>query len=205
MLNLEIFGQRVRALRMEKNMTQQQLADAMFVSRKTISNWETGSSVPDNTLLPRLASHLGVETHELLDAMYSGEGEPNILVVEREARVLKSFVQLITDTLPEAQVYGFDAMSEVLRFFSGNQVAAAFINVELLGDDAINLAQMMNALSPKTNIIFLARNYDFADKAMQARASGYVLLPLSREKILEEIRHLRNPVRGLTTLTPAMQ
>ena len=38
MLTMDLFGQRIRSLRMEQNMTQQELADRMFVSRKTICN-----------------------------------------------------------------------------------------------------------------------------------------------------------------------
>ena len=46
---LEIFGKRIRALRQEKNLSQQQLADLMFVTRKTVSNWENGNRMPDIT------------------------------------------------------------------------------------------------------------------------------------------------------------
>lgn len=40
----EHFGKRVRELRIRQNLTQQQLADKIFVARKTISNWEAGVS-----------------------------------------------------------------------------------------------------------------------------------------------------------------
>ncbi len=197
MLKLEDFGQYIRSLRVEKDLTQQQLADLMFVSRKTIGNWETGARLPDISMLSRLARHLGVETYELLDAMYGEDEPPVVIVVEKEPDILKSFVQLIIDTLPEAQVFGFDAMSEALSFASGHRPAMAFINVEQLGEVGLNFARTLTSIYPKINIIFMARDLDNADKAVTLRASGYVILPLTAEKIRQEVAHLRYPVRGL--------
>lgn len=37
----------IKSARIEKGLTQQQLADAVFVTRQTISKWELGKSVPD--------------------------------------------------------------------------------------------------------------------------------------------------------------
>ena len=60
-LSLEAFGQRIRTLRMEKNLSQQQLAELIYVSRKTVGNWEAGNRLPDITMVSRLAVCLGVE------------------------------------------------------------------------------------------------------------------------------------------------
>lgn len=57
---------RIADLRKEKNITQQQLADYMGVSFKTISKWETQSSMPDITALPMLAEYFQVTVDQLL-------------------------------------------------------------------------------------------------------------------------------------------
>lgn len=41
------FGNNIKKLREEKNLTQQQLADKLYVSRQTICRWENGSRCPD--------------------------------------------------------------------------------------------------------------------------------------------------------------
>ena len=198
MLTLDLFGQRIRSLRMEQNMTQQELADRMFVSRKTICNWETGSRLPDVSMLARLASRLGVETYELLDEMYGGEEDsPIILRIEKETAILNSFVQLIGDTLPEAQVFGFDNFSEAQRFAGSNRVAVAFIDVELHEDSGFVLAKLLQSISPRINIVFLTRDFTQSDAAWGIHASGCVLMPLTEEKIRDEIANLRFPVRNL--------
>ena len=65
MLTLEAFGQRIKALRTAQGLSQQQLADLIYVTRKTVGNWETGNRIPDLTMLSRLAECLGVETYVL--------------------------------------------------------------------------------------------------------------------------------------------
>ena len=47
-------GEKIRQARREKGMTQEQLAQALFVSRQTVSNWENGRTEPDYQTLTRL-------------------------------------------------------------------------------------------------------------------------------------------------------
>ena len=58
-------GAMIRALRKEKGYTQQQLAELLNVSTKTISKWETAKGYPDISLLETLAKVLGVSVTEL--------------------------------------------------------------------------------------------------------------------------------------------
>ena len=44
MVDYADIGKRIRACRLAKGMTQEQLAQALFVSRQTVSNWENGVS-----------------------------------------------------------------------------------------------------------------------------------------------------------------
>lgn len=61
------FGVFLRQLRREKGMTQEQLAERLCVSNRSISRWETGRNLPDFALLPQLAQLLGVGMEELLN------------------------------------------------------------------------------------------------------------------------------------------
>ena len=62
------FGTFLKQKRLEKGLTQKELAGILFVSESTISKWEKDVAHPDITLLPRLSEILGVTEHELITA-----------------------------------------------------------------------------------------------------------------------------------------
>ena len=59
-------GRRIRQARIEKNMTQMALADAMGVSYQAVSNWERGNAMPDISKLPELCELLGITFETLV-------------------------------------------------------------------------------------------------------------------------------------------
>ena len=61
------FGERLKEYRKERNLTQQELADRIQVSNKTVSRWESGGGYPDISMLIPLARTLGVTVDDLLD------------------------------------------------------------------------------------------------------------------------------------------
>ena len=54
----------IKSARIEKGLTQQQLADVVFVTRQTISKWELGKSVPDQASLVLLYQCLDIKDNE---------------------------------------------------------------------------------------------------------------------------------------------
>ncbi len=72
-MNQYVTGAMIKRLRESKNLTQQQLAEKMYTSCKTISKWETGRGYPDISLIEPLAGALGVSVIEL----FSGENVTN--------------------------------------------------------------------------------------------------------------------------------
>lgn len=60
------FGENIKRLRKEKELTQETLADFLGVSFQTISKWERGENYPDITTLPTIASFFNVTIDDLL-------------------------------------------------------------------------------------------------------------------------------------------
>jgi transcriptional regulator with XRE-family HTH domain len=60
-------GQKIQSLRRNKNMTQADLADALFVSRQSVQKWECSLTSPDISKLPDLAKLFNVSIETLLD------------------------------------------------------------------------------------------------------------------------------------------
>ncbi|MBO7363841.1 MAG: helix-turn-helix transcriptional regulator, partial [Lachnospiraceae bacterium] len=78
-------GRLIKALRKEKNLTQEQLAEAFFVSGKTVSRWETGSTLPDLLTLQNIADYFGVDIRELIDGeRFPAERKDDALPEEKE-------------------------------------------------------------------------------------------------------------------------
>ena len=61
-----VFGNNIKKLREENNLTQQQLAEKLYVSRQTICRWENGSRCPDLITAKKLALELKVSMDELI-------------------------------------------------------------------------------------------------------------------------------------------
>ncbi len=59
-------GKQIRQLRIQNKMTQDELADKLFVSRQTVSNYENGKSNPDLDMLMKLAEVLDTDVNTLL-------------------------------------------------------------------------------------------------------------------------------------------
>lgn len=59
-------NENIRKLREENNLTQQQLADKLYVSRQTICRWESGSRCPDLITAKKLAVEFNVSLDDLI-------------------------------------------------------------------------------------------------------------------------------------------
>lgn len=75
-------GYFIRECRKNKNLTQKQLADKLYVESKTISKWETGKGLPDVSIMKNLCNELGISLSELFIGDYIKE-ESNDLLIEK--------------------------------------------------------------------------------------------------------------------------
>ena len=72
-MDLQKIGTFLKELRKEKELTQEQLAENLNVSRRTVSRWETGSNMPDLDLLVEMADLYQVDLRELLNGERKNE------------------------------------------------------------------------------------------------------------------------------------
>ncbi len=72
-MNQLVIGKYISLKRKQKNMTQEQLAEKLGVSNKTISKWETGKCMPDYSIIKNLCDELEITVAELFDGETSGE------------------------------------------------------------------------------------------------------------------------------------
>lgn len=65
---MESIGKNIKTIRIKNNLTQDQLAQKLFVTRQTVSNYETGKSQPDIDMLVKIRQVLQVDIDELITA-----------------------------------------------------------------------------------------------------------------------------------------
>ena len=73
-------GKHIRRIRTERHMTQEQLAEKLFVTRQAVSAWETGKALPDVETLKRIAEALEAEVTEVI---YGVSQSPNLGKLKR--------------------------------------------------------------------------------------------------------------------------
>jgi len=72
-MNQSTTGKFISKKRKEKNLTQEQLAEKLGVSNKTVSKWETGKCMPDYSVVKDLCKELDISIAELMDGEESEE------------------------------------------------------------------------------------------------------------------------------------
>lgn len=130
-MNQQITGKFIAHKRKEKNLTQEQLAEKLGVSNKTISKWETGKCMPDYTVVKSLCEELGITVAELMDGeaseeksvrTYDEEQIMNLLKrtqdLEKQKNLLYGILLIVMGIALQALSHTLDG-SGVKDFFSG--------------------------------------------------------------------------------------
>ena len=66
-------GKKISALRKERDLSQEELAAALFVSRQSVSKWETGQSIPDADNIAAMCAYFGVSADSLIGCVPAAE------------------------------------------------------------------------------------------------------------------------------------
>ncbi|WP_295090777.1 helix-turn-helix domain-containing protein [uncultured Catenibacterium sp.] len=93
-MNQIMIGKFIAFKRKQKNLTQEQLAQILNISNKTVSKWETGKSMPDYTLVKPLCEALNISVSELIDGQTSNESvkinEDQLIELMRKTQQLEN-------------------------------------------------------------------------------------------------------------------
>lgn len=135
--------------RKEMNLTQEQLAEKLGVSNKTISKWETGKCMPDYSIVKPLCEQLNITVAELMDGSdaeeksvrtYDEEQIMDLLrrtqELERQKNILYGIVLIIMGIALQVLSHTFGG-SDVQDFLSGIllgiSVAEMLVGVYVVG------------------------------------------------------------------------
>lgn len=116
-----------------------------------------------------------------------------IIAFDDEKLALQDLVETIETTIPESKVHSFQSSDKALEFAGVRNVHIAFLDIVSDGLSGIELAKKFKDIRNDINIIFVTNYSEYALDAFFMYASGYVLKPITKEKILEQLENLRNP------------
>ena len=92
-------GKRIGALRRQKEMKQEELADRLGVSPQAVSKWENDQTCPDISLLPMLAQSLGVTVDELLSGKQEQQPVVQMLPQEQRKDIKDMTLRVVVDSV----------------------------------------------------------------------------------------------------------
>jgi len=104
-------GEKIKALRKQKNISQEVLAQVLGVSFQAVSKWETGTCMPDVTMIPAIAGFFEVSTDELFD----------FNLIEQETKVM-DIVGKAAEIRWERPAEAEEILRQGLKQFPGNEI-----------------------------------------------------------------------------------
>ena len=140
-MNQTAIGSYIARKRREQNLTQEQLAQQLGVSNKTISKWENGKCMPDYSIIQRLCEVIHVSLPELMDGedtaedsvrVYDDEQILDLLrrtqELERQRDILCGFV-LIVLGIASGAMSKTTGGTDVQDFFSGILMGLSVVEI----------------------------------------------------------------------------
>ena len=119
-----------------------------------------------------------------------------VIAVDDERFALENLAESIKQASSDAKIHRFRYPEDALDFARGNPVDVAFLDVEMVGMNGVELAQRLKIHHPDINIIFSTGYGHYRDAAFDLHASGYLTKPITPEKVKKELDNLRRPVRN---------
>ena len=188
-----LFSETLKKIRMEKGLSQTQLGKQLFVNQSTVARWESGSRLPDAEMVTQLSRILDVDVSTLLLAAAKSEESPHIIIVDDNKAILSDSLTVLDKVLPAATIRGFIWPQQAIDYARMNPVALAVLDIELGTASGLDLCQTLLDINPQTNVVYLTAFPDYALPAWESKACGFIVKPLTPEKVRMQLEKLRYP------------
>lgn len=192
------FAKTIKNLRTSQGLSQLELSDKLFVTRSTVARWETGSRVPDATMIVKIAEVLGVDVETLIAAAAETDTTPTLLILDDEQIILQGGAAVLKQAFPDAKIAAFCIPSEALKYAQENPVDLAFVDIKMGHVSGFDVCQKLLEISSRTQVLYLTAYREYSFDAWSTGASGFLLKPLSVDAVKEAVSRLPRPIMGVT-------
>ncbi len=119
----------------------------------------------------------------------------HLLAVDDEKLALLHLTNILEEMFPNDTVTGFSDQIEALAFAKDlmekkEQLEFLFLDIEMYGMSGIELARQFKDICPGVKILFVTGHDNYALEAFRLHARGYILKPVTRELIEEEMQNI---------------
>ena len=111
------------------------------------------------------------------------------ICVDDEKQALQQALSLCRETLQIKEVEGFTDPREALARMREDPADLALLDVNMPELDGITLGRSIREISPATAILFVTAHPQYAVDAWELHATGYVLKPLTKERLSDELNY----------------
>ena len=170
-------GAFLKDLRKEKGITQEQLAEKLGVSGRTISRWETGKNMPDISLLVEIAEFFDVSI-------------PEIIKGERKSENMKEETKEVVETMSD---YAKTEKEQLIK---------SFRNMSIIGLIALLVYMVLRETGVYDRNIFLQYMYGISESLIYVTV---LMFPLYTTGLLSKIRINRANYKFSSVPRPAMK
>ncbi|MCM1056298.1 MAG: response regulator [Firmicutes bacterium] len=182
-------GKQISALRKKRGITQEALAAEMGVTVGAVSKWETGSTLPDITMLCALADFFQVTTDELLDRV----GGETFMICD-DADFLRSCLQEMLEKQGYRCKGSVQNSKELWAAMSQNIPQILFLDIHFPDENGLDILKKVKEKYPAVKVIMVtADNSEAAQQtAIRYKASAYVTKPFDSDHILLALKRLQD-------------
>lgn len=115
-----------------------------------------------------------------------------IFAIDDEKSALRVLHNAIAQAAPQAEIVDFSLGVDALAAMEDGQACpdVVFTDIRMPRLDGLALAARIRAVSQRTKVVFVTAYSDYAYEAIQLRASGYVMKPVTAESIKAELDNL---------------
>ncbi len=167
-------GAFLKELRKEKDITQEQLAEELGVSGRTISRWETGSNMPDISLLVGIADFFGVSVSEIIRG-------------ERKSETMKEEVKEVAENMSDYAKAEKESLIKSIR------------NMSIIGLVALIIYMLLDGTGIYDRNNLLRYAYGISESLIYVTV---LMFPLYTTGLLGRIREMRSAQAGPRTGIP---
>ena len=125
-----------------------------------------------------------------------------VICVDDEKLTLQYLVSLCR-SIPEIdEVHGVNGGKEALSWLHENPCDLVFLDIEMPDMDGIRLSERIRDMRPRTDIVFVTGHPRFAVDSWSVHPAGYLLKPVAREALQQEVDYIRT-LRARRRIGPA--